>query len=100
MRAKPNESLRRLPPKVLRAEIVSAPHVGQLHAEGVEYIVIALRQEAAFLARKSLEGYKLSKREGKMLGDIALALAMLDKGVVRNAQAMLAATRQPEQLEE
>ena len=100
-RARRNEGLLKLPPQVLRGSVVRAPNVGQLHAEGVEYIVIALRGEAEFLARKSLEGYALSKRERQLLGDIAQALTTLDRhGTVRHAQAMLAAAREPKQLEE
>jgi hypothetical protein len=100
-RARPNEGLMKLPARVLRGSVIAAPNVGQMHAEGVEFIVIALRQEAQFLAMKSLEGFPLSKRERQLLGDIALALTMLDRhGTVRHAQAMLAAARDPKQLED
>lgn len=89
----PGKALAIIPPVPMRGELVSSRiHVGQLHAETVELVLIALRQEAAYLAQKSLNGQKLSRTEAAQLSEIALALVALDRGgTAKNAQAMLRA---------
>jgi hypothetical protein len=85
-------ALAKLPPQVLRSEIVpSHSHIGMMHAEGLEFCVIALRQEAAFLARKAAAGLRLTRKEAKLLADVTMALVLLAKeNTVGKAQAMLA----------
>lgn len=93
-----SKSLAIVPTVALKAEIVSSRmHVGQLHAESVEFVLIALRQEAAYLARKAASGVKLTRAETQTLSEIAMALVALDKGPVRNAQAMLRAVERDEE---